>query len=205
MQYQLRQEKKMYKDFGKRSLDLIFAIILLGLTSPIMLITALAIRLNSRGPVVFCQARMGYDTQPFNLYKFRSMRIDTPQVASNDLNGQDYYTGVGKILRKLSIDELPQLINVIKGDMSIIGPRPVILKEEHLIALRKANGADQVRPGITGLAQVNGRDQVTDEPKAAWDAQYAQKLSAKLDAKIFVQTVISVLKSDGVVEEKIKE
>lgn len=205
MQYQLQQEKKMYKDFGKRSLDLVFAIILLGLTSPIMLITALAIKLNSKGPIVFCQARMGYNTQPFNLYKFRSMRIDTPQVASNDLNGQDYYTSVGKILRKLSIDELPQLINVIKGDMSIIGPRPVILKEEHLIELRKANGADQVRPGITGLAQVNGRDQVTDEPKAAWDAQYAQKLSAKLDAKIFVQTVISVLKSDGVVEEKIKE
>lgn len=195
----------MYIKFGKRTLDLIFAIILLIITSPILLITAFAIKLESKGPVIFQQARMGRNSEPFKLYKFRSMRIETPQVASNDLNGLDYYTKVGHVIRKLSIDELPQLINVIKGEMSIIGPRPVILKETRLIRLRQENGADQVRPGITGLAQINGRDQVTDEPKAAWDAQYARVLSMRVDWQIFVQTIISVLKSDGVVEERIKE
>lgn len=195
----------MYTNYVKRFCDIIFAAIILFLSVPILIVTAIAIKLSSPGPIIFKQQRMGQDSIPFNLYKFRSMRIDTPEVASNSLDGGDYYTGIGRIIRKLSIDELPQLVNVLKGDMSIIGPRPVILSETNLLRLRQVNGADQVRPGITGLAQVNGRDQVTDEPKAAWDAQYARTVSWRLDVQIFIHTLISVLKSDGVVEDKIKE
>lgn len=195
----------MYNSFGKRLIDFLLATLILILTSPILLVTAIAIKISSKGPVVFRQQRMGKDHKPFKLYKFRSMRIDTPEIASNDLNGDDYHTAVGKFIRKFSIDELPQLINVIKGDMSIIGPRPVILKETHLIGLRHANGAERVRPGITGLAQVNGRDNLADEPKAKYDAEYAQDVSLKNDGKIFLQTLLYVIKRDGVVEEKIAE
>lgn len=195
----------MYNSFGKRIIDFLLAMCMLIITSPILLVTAIAIKISSRGPVVFKQTRMGQNHQPFELYKFRSMRVDTPQVASNDLNGEDYHTAVGKFIRKYSIDELPQLINVIKGNMSIIGPRPVILKETHLIDLRHNNGAERVRPGITGLAQVNGRDNLADEPKAKYDAIYAQKVTFKNDVKIFIQTIMYVVKRDGVVEEKIAE
>lgn len=195
----------MYNSFGKRVIDFLLATSILILTSPILLVTAIAIKLSSKGPVVFKQQRMGRNHQPFKLYKFRSMRIDTPEIASNDLNGEDYHTVVGKFIRKYSIDELPQLINVIKGDMSIIGPRPVILKETYLINLRHKNGAERVRPGITGLAQVNGRDNLADGPKAKYDACYAQKVTLKNDAKIFIQTIMYVVKRDGVVEEKIAE
>lgn len=120
----------MYNSFGKRLIDIVLSAIILVVTSPIMLVAAIAIKLSSKGPIVFKQTRMGKDHQPFKLYKFRSMRIDTPEIASNDLNGDDYHTAVGKFIRKFSIDELPQLFNVIKGDMSIIGPRPIILKEK---------------------------------------------------------------------------
>lgn len=195
----------MYNSFGKRLIDITLSAIMLVVTSPVMLIAAIAIKLSSKGPIVFKQIRMGKDHQPFKLYKFRSMRIDTPEIASNDLNGDDYHTAVGKFIRKFSIDELPQLFNVIKGDMSIIGPRPVILKETNLIELRHQNGAEKVRPGITGLAQVNGRDNLADEPKAMYDGQYAKEVSLKNDGKIFMQTILYVIKRDGVVEEQIDD
>lgn len=195
----------MYSGFGKRIIDIILAAIILVITSPMILIVAIAIKLSSKGPVIFRQYRMGQNHRPFKLYKFRSMRIDTPEIASNDLNGEDYHTAVGKFIRKFSIDELPQLFNVLKGDMSIIGPRPVILKETELIELRHRNGAERVRPGITGLAQVNGRDVLSDKPKARYDAQYAKTVSLKNDSKIFMQTILYVIKRDGVVEEQIDD
>lgn len=195
----------MYNSFGKRLIDIILSALMLLFTSPIMMVTIIAIKLSSKGPIVFKQIRMGKNHQPFQLYKFRSMRIDTPEIASNDLNGEDYHTTVGKFIRKFSIDELPQLFNVLKGDMSIIGPRPVILKETELIELRHRNGAERVRPGITGLAQVNGRDVLADEPKARYDAQYAKTVSLKNDSKIFMQTILYVIKRDGVVEEQIDD
>ncbi|CAH0416483.1 sugar transferase [Periweissella fabaria] len=195
----------MYIKIGKRMADTLFAVILLILTSPILLITALAIKLNSPGPIIFRQQRAGLNSQPFELYKFRSMKIETPEVASNDLNGMDYNTSVGKFIRKLSIDELPQLFNVLKGDMSVIGPRPVILKETHLIGLRQQKHADGVKPGITGLAQINGRDDMDDDTKADWDENYVKNLTMNLDIKIFIKTIISVIKRDGIVEEKIKD
>lgn len=195
----------MYNSFGKRLIDFFLASFILILTSPIMLVAAIAIKVSSKGPVVFKQLRMGRNHQTFKLYKFRSMRIDTPEIASNDLNGEEYHTAVGKFIRKYSIDELPQLFNVIKGEMSIIGPRPVILKETNLIELRHKNGAESVRPGITGLAQVNGRDNLADEPKARYDAQYAKNVSLKNDGKVFMRTIMYVIKRDGVVEEKIND
>ncbi|CAH0419140.1 sugar transferase [Periweissella ghanensis] len=195
----------MYNSFGKRLIDIVLSAIILVVTSPIMLVAAIAIKLSSKGPIVFKQTRMGKDHQPFKLYKFRSMRIDTPEIASNDLNGDDYHTAVGKFIRKFSIDELPQLFNVIKGDMSIIGPRPIILKEKNLLDLRHQNGAESVRPGITGLAQVNGRDNLADEPKARYDAEYAKNVSLKNDGKIFMKTILYVIKRDGVVEEQIDD
>lgn len=194
----------MYNKIGKRIADILFAVILLIITSPIFIITAIAIKVNSRGPIIFRQQRAGINSQPFKLYKFRSMRVETPEVASNDLNGMDYNTAVGKFIRKLSIDELPQLFNVLKGDMSVIGPRPVILKETHLIELRHQKGADKVHPGITGLAQINGRDDMDDDTKANWDEKYVQNLRMRLDISIFIKTIISVIKRDGIVEEKIK-
>lgn len=195
----------MYKSFGKRGIDIFISAIILVITLPIMLVVGVVIKVNSKGPAIFKQTRMGKNHQPFKLYKFRSMRIDTPESASNDLNGDDYHTSVGKFIRKFSIDELPQLFNVIKGDMSIIGPRPVILKEKNLIELRHQNGAESVRPGITGLAQVNGRDNLADEPKAKYDAEYASQVSFKNDSKIFIQTIMYVIKRDGVVEEQIND
>ncbi|CAH0419128.1 sugar transferase [Periweissella ghanensis] len=194
----------MYNKIGKRIADILFAVILLIITSPIFVITAIAIKVNSRGPIIFRQQRAGINAQPFELYKFRSMRVETPEVASNDLNGMDYNTTVGKFIRKLSIDELPQLFNVLKGDMSVIGPRPVILKEAHLIELRHQKGADTVRPGITGLAQINGRDDMDDITKSNWDETYVNNLRMGLDVGIFIKTIISVIKRDGIVEEKIK-
>lgn len=195
----------MYNNFGKRVIDFLLAMIILIITSPILLITAVSIKISSKGPIIFKQKRMGRNHKVFKLYKFRSMKIDTPEIASNNLNGDAYHTKVGKFIRKYSIDELPQFVNVLKGDMSIIGPRPVILKETNLIELRHQNGAELVRPGITGLAQVNGRDNLEDTPKANYDAQYAKKVTFIGDLKIFLLTILYVVKKDGVVEEKINK
>ena len=139
------------------------------------------------------------NSKPFTLYKFRSMTDGAPVKANSEFNDiTSYITPFGMFIRKTSIDELPQLLNIIKGDMSFIGPRPLAITDEKVLALRKKSGADQVRPGISGLAQVNGRNNITDENKAAYDAKYAGRLSMRLDLILIIETFISVLKHDDI-------
>lgn len=175
----------------KRSLDVLIAVLLgVGLL-PVFLLIGLIIRLDSKGPVLFRQTRIGRYSKPFTIYKYRTMHVEAPSdMPTADLpNPEEQLTRIGRFLRKSSVDELPQLINILKGDMSIIGPRPVIPVETELIAARKANGADRIFPGITGLAQVIGRDELDHIEKARYDGQYAAQMSLGLDLKIFVQTV----------------
>ena len=198
----------MYKYFFKRLADLILsglAIILLALP---MLIIALIIKLDSRGPVLFKQKRIGIHKKHFNILKFRSMRTDTPHDApTHTLQGAtSYITKVGGFLRKTSLDELPQLFNIFCGQMSIIGPRPALWNQDDLVAERDKYGANDVKPGLTGWAQINGRDELEIPVKAKLDGEYTAKLNAgkfkglAMDWKCFWGTVFSVLKSDGVVE-----
>lgn len=175
----------------KRSLDVLIAVLLgVGLL-PVFLLIGLIIRLDSKGPVLFRQTRIGRYSKPFTIYKYRTMHVLAPSdMPTADLpNPEEQLTRIERFLRKSSVDELPQLINILKGDMSIIGPRPVIPVETELIAARKANGADRIFPGITGLAQVIGRDELDHIKKARYDGQYAAQMSLGLDLKIFVQTV----------------
>lgn len=175
----------------KRSLDVLIAVLLgVGLL-PVFLLIGLIIRLDSKGPVLFRQTRIGRYSKPFTIYKYRTMHVLAPSdMPTADLpNPEEQLTRIERFLRKSSVDELPQLINILKGDMSIIGPRPVIPVETELIAARKANGADRIFPGITGLAQVIGRDELDHIEKARYDGQYAAQMSLGLDLKIFVQTV----------------
>ncbi len=193
--------KNAYR-FFKRLFDIIFsALMLLGL-SPVLLVLTVIVAIDTKGSPFFTQLRMGQGGKPFRIYKFRSMSVNAPaDVATHKLENPDQYISkIGNLIRKTSVDELPQLINVLKGDMSFIGPRPVVLAEEDLITLRHQNGADRVRPGITGLAQIRGRDNVIIVEKAAHDAEYANTYSLKLDLKILFITVKQVLKSEGIVE-----
>lgn len=191
---------QLYQMKVKRGLDLVFAVLLVICLSPIMLGLAIWIKLDSKGPVLFRQERVGRNGEPFTIYKFRSMSDDAPhQMATSEFDSAlSYITRSGRIMRKLSLDELPQLFNVIKGEMSFIGPRPLIAKEEYVLQLRRANGAEDVTPGITGLAQVRGRDEVTDDQKAAYDGEYAKDLSFKEDCSILFKTVADVVQSRGV-------
>lgn len=195
----------MYRTHIKRYFDIIASAVILIVASPLLVITAIAIRLESKGPAIFRQERVGIHSAQFTLKKFRSMRIDTPEVASNDLDAVDYHTKIGKVIRKLSIDELPQLFNVLSGEMSLIGPRPLIRSEKEVLTLRHSGGADRIRPGLTGLAQVNGRDSLDDVTKAQLDCQYARNVTFMQDAKIVVRTIFYVLGSKGIVEEKISK
>lgn len=191
---------RVYKIKIKRSLDFIFGGILIVCLSPIMLGLAIWVKLDSKGPVLFKQERVGRNGELFTIYKFRSMSNDAPhQMATSEFDtALTYITRSGRIMRKLSLDELPQLFNVIRGEMSFIGPRPLIPKEEHVLRLRHANGAESVAPGITGLAQVRGRDEVTDDQKAVYDGEYVANLSFKEDFLIMFKTVVDVLQSRGV-------
>ncbi|MGX7041314.1 sugar transferase [Leuconostoc lactis] len=188
-----------YRKFLKRFLDFMVAITLgIVLIVPLFFV-ALLVKLTSKGPIFFKQERFGLNSKPFTLYKFRSMTNGAPVKANSEFKDiMSYITPFGMFIRKTSIDELPQLINIIKGDMSFIGPRPLASTDEEVIALRKKNGADQVRPGISGLAQVNGRNNITDENKAAYDAKYASRLSMRLDIVLIMETLISVIKRDGI-------
>lgn len=195
-----RWSDRVYQTKIKRSLDLIFGGILIVCLSPIMLGLAIWVKLDSKGPILFKQERVGRNGELFTIYKFRSMSNDAPhQMATSEFDtALTYITRSGRIMRKLSLDELPQLFNVIKGEMSFIGPRPLIPKEEHVLRLRHANGAESVAPGITGLAQVRGRDEVTDDQKAVYDGEYVANLSFKEDFLIMFKTVVDVLQSRGV-------
>lgn len=188
--------------FCKRFFDIFASALLLLVLSPLFLLIMLAISADSAGGVIFKQKRAGLYTKPFILYKFRTMHRQAPQnVATAELVGADrYITPVGRFLRQTSLDELPQLWNVLKGDMSFVGPRPVVLTETDLITLRGRNGANLVRPGITGLAQISGRDNVTIAQKAWLDGEYAAKCSVGMDLKILFKSVGYVLGSKGICE-----
>jgi len=195
---------KLYKKYIKRILDMcISAILLIVLIIPMLLI-AILVKATSPGPVLFIQERYGKNSKPFNLYKFRSMTANAPVKANSEFNNiTNYVTPFGMFIRKTSLDELPQLWNIIKGNMSFIGPRPLASTDNKVVELRKVNGADQVLPGISGLAQVNGRNNVSDEEKAMFDAKYAKNISLKLDGFIIFQTFISVVKQDDIFKESI--
>lgn len=204
---EVEQSFRWYRDFFKRGFDIFLSLIALIIFAIPMLIIALWIKVDSpHEKVLFKQERIGINNIPFTILKFRSMRDDAPhQMATENFeNPEMYITRVGKILRKTSMDELPQLFNVLKGDMSIVGPRPLIPKEKYVLKLRDEYGANKILPGITGLAQVHGRDQVTDENKASYDGKYALNVSLLLDASIILKTVSDVVRSRGVREGKKK-
>ncbi len=191
----------------KRLFDFILALIGLILLSPLFLIIIIAIKLDSRGPVFFKQKRVGVNKTHFNILKFRTMRIDTPKDMPTHLlkNPEQYITKVGKFLRKTSLDELPQILNIIAGSMAIVGPRPALWNQYDLIAERDKYGANNIRPGLTGWAQINGRDTVSIEDKARYDGDYVENLGVKMDVKCFIGTIVTVLKRDGVLEGGVKE
>ncbi len=189
----------MYREYGKRIEDVSIALAALVILGLPMLLVAAAIRLTSKGPALFRQKRFGKDKQLFTVYKFRTMSTKAPKnMPTNSFtNADSYITPLGGVLRKLSIDELPQLLNVIKGDMSIVGPRPVIKTEKKLISLRQKYHANSVKPGITGWAQVNGRDDLDDQRKAKMDGEYVQQLSFLTDIRIMIKTIGAVLMMSG--------
>lgn len=170
--------------------------------SPVFFLLILAIKLDSRGPVLFRQKRVGIHKQYFNILKFRTMRTDTPKDIPTHLldNPEQYITRVGKFLRKTSLDELPQMINILKGDMAIVGPRPALWNQYDLIAERDKYGANDVLPGLTGWAQINGRDELPIVTKAKLDGEYVSRMSFFMDLRCIFGTIVSVLKQDGVVE-----
>ncbi len=186
----------------KRLIDFIMSFVGLIILSPVFLILILAIKLDSPGPVLFRQKRVGIYKVHFNILKFRTMRIDTPQDMPTHLleNPEQWITKVGKFLRKTSLDELPQIINILKGEMSIIGPRPALWNQYDLIEERDKYGANDVPVGLTGWAQINGRDELEIDVKARLDGEYVEKLGLLMDVRCFFGTIFSVLRSDGVVE-----
>lgn len=191
----------MYNKFFKRFIDFFMSLIGLTVLWPLLLIIVIVIKIDDPGPAFFKQKRVGINKSYFNLYKFRSMKVNTPDVPTHLLkNPEQYISKVGAFLRKTSLDELPQMWNILKGDMSIIGPRPALWNQDDLIAERDKYSANDVRPGLTGWAQINGRDELEIPVKARLDGDYVENLSFGFDCKCFFGTIKSVLKSDGVVE-----
>lgn len=188
----------------KNILDFILSLLSLIILLPFFFIFAIIIKLESKGPIFFKQKRIGKDKKEFYIYKFRTMRTDTPKDMPTHLlkDAESYITKSGKIFRKTSIDELPQIINILKGQMSIIGPRPALWNQYDLIKERDKYNANSIRPGLTGWAQVNGRDELEIPIKAKLDGEYVQKMSFLFDLKIFFETIVKVFKHDGVVEGK---
>ena len=191
----------MYRTI-KRGIDIVLSFVGLGILSPLFLLLIFAIKLDSRGPVLFRQKRVGIHKSYFHILKFRTMRTDTPKDMPTHLlkNPEQYITRVGKFLRKTSLDELPQIINILKGDMAIVGPRPALWNQYDLISERDKYGANDVRPGLTGWAQINGRDELEIPVKAKLDGEYVKKMGFLMDARCFFGTFLSVLRGDGVVE-----
>ena len=192
----------MYRKYGKRLLDILLSGCGIVVLAPVYLLLAIAIKIDDPGPVFFRQKRVGIHKTHFQILKFRTMKMETPKDVPTHLleNPQQYLTRVGRILRKLSLDELPQIFQIFTGKMSVIGPRPALWNQFDLIAERDKYGANDVRPGLTGWAQINGRDELPIDVKARFDGEYVEKLSFLFDCKCFFGTITSVLKSDGVVE-----
>lgn len=190
----------------KRGMDFVMALLGLIILSPVFLVLIIAIKLDSRGPVLFKQKRVGIHKTHFNILKFRTMRIDTPKDMPTHLlkNPEQYITKVGRFLRRTSLDELPQIVNILKGDMAVVGPRPALWNQYDLIAERDKYGANDVRPGLTGWAQINGRDELEIPVKAKLDGEYTDALlqgkGFRMDCRCFFGTFLSVLREEGVVE-----
>lgn len=186
----------------KRLIDITLSALGLTILSPIFLGIIVAIKLDSKGPILFKQKRVGIHKSHFNILKFRTMRIDTPRDMPTHLleNPDQWITKVGKFLRKTSLDELPQIINILKGEMSIIGPRPALWNQFDLIEEREKYGANDVPVGLTGWAQINGRDELKIEDKAKLDGIYVKEISFSMDVRCFFGTIRSVLKTEGIVE-----
>lgn len=183
----------------KRLFDLLLCIILTIIFSPILILSILAVRLTSKGPAIYWSKRVGIDNKIFLMPKLRSMRIDTPQVATHLLaNSGDFLTPIGSFIRKSSLDELPQLWSVLTGDMSFVGPRPALFNQDDLIELRTKAGVHKIKPGITGWAQINGRDEIEIPLKVKLDEYYLNNQTLVLDFKILVGTIFRVMKSQGV-------
>lgn len=186
----------------KRLMDVTLSGAGLIILSPFLLGISLAIKLDSPGPVLFKQKRVGIHKTYFNILKFRTMRTDTPKDMPTHMleDPERYITRVGHFLRKTSLDELPQIINILKGDMSIVGPRPALWNQDDLVAERDKYGANDVMPGLTGWAQVNGRDELEIPVKAKMDGQYVKHMGFKMDCVCFLRTILAVVRHDGVVE-----
>lgn len=192
---------KMYKNFVKRLIDIILSFVGAVVLLPVFAIVGLIIYIDDPGPVIFKQKRIGKGKKIFMLHKFRSMKLKTPDIPTHLLsNPEQYITKIGKAIRKFSIDELPQIYDILIGNMAIIGPRPALWNQEDLIAERDKYGANDIKPGLTGLAQISGRDELPIEEKARLDGVYAQNITFAEDLKLFFGTITSVLKHDGVVE-----
>lgn len=191
----------MYQKYIKRLIDIALSFLGAVILLPIFLIVGLMVYIDDPGPVIFKQRRIGKGKKEFWLHKFRSMKMNTPDIPTHLLdNPNQYITRVGKIIRKLSIDELPQIYDILIGNMSIIGPRPALWNQNDLIEERDKYGANDVKPGLTGWAQINGRDELPIEVKAKFDGEYIEKMSFLFDCKCFFGTIAAVLKHDGVVE-----
>ncbi|MFV0939616.1 sugar transferase [Bacillus thuringiensis] len=195
-------KKVIYKTYIKRIIDFVLALIGLIVLSPVFIVLILCIKLDSRGPILFKQRRIGKDKTEFYILKFRTMKTDTPSDTPTHLlkNSEDYITRVGKFLRKTSLDELPQIINIVKGEMSIVGPRPALWNQYDLIGERDKYKANDVLPGLTGWAQINGRDELPIDVKAKLDGEYVEKINLAFDIQVFLKTVLSVVKGEGVKE-----
>ena len=192
----------MYQKYAKRLIDLLLSACAIVVLSPVYLLICIAIVADDPGPVFFRQKRVGIHKTHFLILKFRTMKVSTPKDVPTHLleNPEQYITRVGKFLRKTSLDELPQIFQIFTGQMAIIGPRPALWNQFDLIAERDKYGANDVRPGLTGWAQINGRDELPIDVKARFDGEYVQNLSFAFDCKCFFGTIRSVLKSEGVVE-----
>lgn len=192
----------MYRKFGKRLWDILLSGCGILVLLPVYLIISLALVIDDPGPIFFRQKRVGIHKSHFMIMKFRSMKMDTPHDVPTHMleNPEQYITRVGKFLRKTSLDELPQIFQIFTGDMSVIGPRPALWNQFDLIEERDKYGANDVRPGLTGWAQINGRDELPIDVKARLDGEYVEKMSFWFDCRCFFGTIISVAKHEGVVE-----
>jgi O-antigen biosynthesis protein WbqP len=185
---------------AKRLLDLSLALVSLGILIWPLIIVAILVRVTSRGPVIYWSDRVGRDNKIFRMPKFRTMRVDTPAVATHLLTDpKRYLTPVGSFLRKTSLDELPQIWSILRGDMSFVGPRPALFNQDDLVALRTEHGVDKALPGLTGWAQVNGRDELTIPEKVKLDRVYMERQSLRFDIKILILTFLKVVRRDGIV------
>lgn len=196
----------MYSKYLKRVLDLVLSFIAIILFSWLFLFLMLLVKMTSKGPIFFYQKRLGRNKKEFSIIKFRTMRVDTPRDMPTHLlrNPEKYITPIGRFLRKTSLDELPQLINILKGDMSIVGPRPALWNQDDLILERDLYKANNIRPGLTGWAQINGRDELAIPIKAKLDGEYIKNISFLFDIRCIFKTVSCVIRRDGLKEGTIE-